>query len=1129
MASKKKHLSVSILCLPDRKDTDFLTTLKQLLEKYQPGNGAKVSISVIKEEEEITQALNSQKYDLHLLCAVTPEKTLNLLQRVYNHDLTQTVIGIVPAGRRDLGIQMIRAGASDFLDLKHLTSEIFFHAMEFARVHANQGFRIARRFAFERLLKNIASSLLNLPIERIEVGIDRALQMIGEHTNVERSYVILLSDDKRSFSMSYEWHSPKTSAAAEVFRNRATEDFRILFEKCRDERVVYYSRLKELPPEEQYFSGLLSKRGVKSFLAVPLFEGQTLIGVVGLSALQSEQYWSGEVVSLLEFCAEVFSNAIQRKKAHLALYDSEQRFRTLIEGLGEGILYCDRDDNIIHVNTRLCQMTGYSFEESIGKKSYELFMPTGQGHQLRNQTLRRLEGISESYELELQRKDGSTFWSRIAATPITDSRGEIVATLGAITDISEYKQAHEELKRQKEFLSLVIDTNPSLIYAKDIDGKFILVNQALSDLYGLPKEMILGKSVDDIYTDPELIKKFNEQDQRIIELKEPIVFSEDSVRISPDGEERWFQTTKKPLLSQSGEVVQLLGVSVDLTVRRRSEEALKAVIEGTATTTAEEFFRSLVRHLAQALGVDSAFLGTFSEDSNRKITTLAQWLGGEYRENSEYQVANSPSEEVLKNGFYLIRDGARHQYEDTEIFQELNTESYMGSALYDSKGSVFGLLVVFDHKELSDWNMARYILGVFAARASAELQRMKTQAKTIELQHQLVQAQKMEAIGQLAAGVAHDLNNALSAVVGHLQLMTMQSQNNPELHQSVKIALSGCERATSLIDHLLGFSRQGLYQPEKLSLQDVASECISFLRSVVGSSIRMDITGSQEQLWISADNNQLHQIFTNLIINAKQAMPDGGAIIFDLGSEYIGDPKPFNANARAGDYAVIRVCDTGLGIESSILNKIFEPFFTTKDKEKGTGLGLSMAYGAMQNHGGWIEVDSTPGEGTTFSLYFPRLLGSEDILAQDSIGREFNHDSLILVIDDEPFLVDLMLKFLENSGYKGKGFTNPVHALEWFTNSHQRVDLVILDMKMPRIDGYKCFHELKKINPAVRVAILSGYIQDRAAQELMEAGALAFFQKPLKYPEIIRWIDETLEQDPKSTISDSEKSELKVH
>jgi len=1129
MTSEKKHLSISILCLPDGESAGFIATLKQLFDGYLPDNGVECSIAVIQDEEEIARALNSQKYDIHLLCAVAPERTLGLLQRGFNHDLTQTVIGIVPAGRRDLGIQLIRAGASDFLDLKHLTTDIFVSAIEFARVHANQGFRIARRFAFERLLKNIASSLLNLPIERIEEGIDQALQMIGEHTNVERSYVILLSEDKHSFSMSHEWHSPKTSPASEVFCNMATENFRILFEKCRDERVVYYSRLRELPPEEQYFLGLLSKRGVKSFLAVPLFEAQTLIGVVGLSALQSEQYWSGEVVSLLEFCAEVFSNAIQRKKAHLALSDSEQRFRTLIEGLGEGILYCDREDNIIHVNTRLCEMTGYSFDESIGKKSYELFMPTGQGHQLRNQTLRRLEGISESYELELQRKDGSTFWSRIAATPITDSTGEIVATLGAITDISEYKQAHEELKRQKEFLSLVIDTNPSLIYAKDIDGKFILVNQAMSDLYGLPKETILGKTVADIYTDPTLIDKFNEQDQRIIALKEPIVFSEDSVRISPDREERWFQTTKKPLLSQSGEVVQLLGVSVDLTARRRSEEALKAVIEGTATTTAEEFFRSLVRHLAQALGVDSAFLGTFSEHSNRKINTLAQWLGGEYRENAEYSVANSPSEEVLSSGFYLIPEGARHKYKDTEIFQELKTESYMGSALYDSEGSVLGVLVVFDHKELSDSNMARYILGVFAARASAELQRMKTQSETIELQHQLVQAQKMEAIGQLAAGVAHDLNNALSAVVGHLQLMTMQSQDNPELHQSVKIALSGCERATSLIDHLLGFSRQGLYQPEKLSLQDVASECVNFLRSVVGSSIRMDITGSQDQLWISADNNQLHQIFTNLIINAKQAMPEGGAIVLDIGTEYIADPQPFNANARAGEYAVIRVCDTGTGIEPSILNKIFEPFFTTKDKEKGTGLGLSMAYGAMQNHGGWIEVDSTPSEGTTFSLYFPRLHSGEDTLDQDSIDREGSHDSLILVIDDEPFLVDLMLKFLENSGYQGKGFTNPVHGLEWYANSHQRVDLVILDMKMPRIDGYKCFHELKKINPAVRVAILSGYIQDRAAQELLEAGALAFFQKPLKYPEIIKWIDETLERRPKTTISDTDDSEFKVH
>jgi|GEM_PF-2149902 len=1113
MSSPDTNLEIAILCLPDKDNSLYIEKITQLL-----ATESNLHLTIFENSNEISQLLNSDTYDLHILCAAAQEETLKLLQRSFNHDLTHGIIAIIPPGKRDLGLQLIRAGASDFLDFQHINHSSLDKAIKFAHSHSNRGFRIARRFAFERLLKNVASSLLNLPVERIEEGISSALQMIGEHTNVDRSYTLLLSEDKGSLSMTHEWCANNVQPASLFFENRSVKDLGILFDRCYEGKVVYYSRLEELPSDEHVFSQLLIQRGVKSFLAAPIFDKSDLIGIVGLSSLHHEQYWSGEVLSLLEFAGEVFSNALQRKKAHVALSDSEKRFRTLIEGLGEGILYCDREDTILHINTSFCDMTGYTLEEAIGRKAFDLFLPVGDEDKLRSMTNRRLQGISESYELLLKRKDGSTFWSRIAATPIRNSSGEVVATLGAVTDISENRKAHDELKRQKEFLSLVIDTNPSLIYAKDLEKRFVLVNQALADLYGMTKEQMIGKTVSDIYSDPELIARFDDQDQKIISSKESIVFSEDSISINGETQKRWFQTTKKPLLSQSGEVIQILGVSSDLTARRRSEEALKAVIEGTAATTAEEFFRSLVRHLAKALGTDSAFLGTITDPSMKRIDTVAQWLAGEYRANSSYNVANSPSEQVIKHGFFQLSDIASSKYRELEIFKELGTQSFMGSALYDSSGAVSGILAVFDSKNLSDWDMARYILGVFAARASAELQRMKTQQDAIQLQHQLVQAQKMEAIGQLAAGVAHDLNNALSAVVGHLQLMTMKSKHNPDLHDSVKIALSGCERATSLIDQLLGFSRQGLYQPEKLTLQRVINDCIGFLSSVLGSGIRLDLTGTHEELIVSADSNQLHQMFTNLIINAKHAMPEGGTIVLDFASEFVEDPTSRNPKAHPGEYAIVRVCDSGVGIKPEILNKIFEPFFTTKDKEKGTGLGLSMVYGAMQNHGGWIEVESSPGQGAVFSLFFPRL--NSAVQSRDSQSSEEKHassENIIMVVDDEPFLVDLMLKFLENSGHKSKGFTNPTEALEWYQNSFDRVDLVILDMKMPGIDGRKCFYQLKQICPTVKVAILSGYIQDRAAQELLEAGALAFFQKPLKYPDLIEWIDLTLKKGSEQT------------
>jgi CheY-like chemotaxis protein len=296
----------------------------------------------------------------------------------------------------------------------------------------------------------------------------------------------------------------------------------------------------------------------------------------------------------------------------------------------------------------------------------------------------------------------------------------------------------------------------------------------------------------------------------------------------------------------------------------------------------------------------------------------------------------------------------------------------------------------------------------------------------------------------------------------------------------------------------------------------VVTNTVEFLGKVIDKDIEVRIGEDSEGLSIHGDFSQLQQVVTNLILNATQAISGPGAITFDFGRREVLHPERYNPRAHTGFFVTLTVSDTGCGIPEEHLDKIFEPFFTTKRDREGTGLGLSMVYGIMQNHSGWVEVDSTIGGGTRFTLVFPQALGVAASTPEDGVETtpllkpRRLASGHVVVIDDEPVLVDLARQFLANAGVEVTGFTDPNEALRWYRREWRSVDIIVLDMKMPKVDGPACFRELRDINPAARVVVMSGFVQDTAAQKLMEAGVAHFFEKPLRYPELVAWIVEEL-------------------
>lgn len=428
-------------------------------------------------------------------------------------------------------------------------------------------------------------------------------------------------------------------------------------------------------------------------------------------------------------------------------------------------------------------------------------------------------------------------------------------------------------------------------------------------------------------------------------------------------------------------------------------------------------------------------------------------------------------------------------------------------------------------------NINGEVIGAISAITDISLKK-QTEAENAQLQKRLMHVQKMDAVGQLAAGIAHDLNNSLSAIMGHLQLIKSTPDLPSPSNKSADTALLGCKRASNLINQLLAFSRQGDLKKEDVYLDSIVSETLELVGGIVSKNVQIKSSGAAGHILVQADKSELSQVLTNIIINANHAMPKGGSISFSYSTTSIDFPESFNRDARAGTFAVLTISDTGEGIPSSVLPRVFEPFFTTKGPGIGTGLGLSMAYAIMQRHGGWIEVDSQEGMGTAFSLYFPLVAEKEESrsnsiqrpsMASPKQAQMAVQSGTIMIIDDEPILADLARSFLERAGFQTQAFSVPQDAFVWYKKHFKNVSLILLDMKMPGFNGVQSFDILREICPDAKIVLISGYIDDNEVSRLLNQGALSFIQKPVKYTELVEWISKTVK------VSKATDSESFVH
>jgi PAS domain S-box-containing protein len=385
----------------------------------------------------------------------------------------------------------------------------------------------------------------------------------------------------------------------------------------------------------------------------------------------------------------------------------------------------------------------------------------------------------------------------------------------------------------------------------------------------------------------------------------------------------------------------------------------------------------------------------------------------------------------------------------------------------------------------------------------------------VALEAQLLQAQKMEAVGTLAGGIAHDFNNLLQVIQGYTEVLLHGVNEDPSHHEALQKIHRSAKRGAELTGQLLTFSRKVQSERRPLDLNQEVEQVKNLLERTIPKMIEIELHLDKTPAIVSADPVQVEQALMNLAVNAMDAMPDGGKIIIETERATLDEEFcQTHLGARPGEYVLLTISDTGHGMNKEILEHVFEPFYTTKEVGKGTGLGLAMVYGIVKTHEGYIVCYSELAFGTTFKIYLPALVqGGHWSEAGEGEDQLKGGDETILLVDDEKYIRELGVELLTDVGYEVLTATDGEGALELYRKEQERIDLVILDLVIPGMGGKRCYEEILKINPQAKILIVSGYSINGPGQEAMEAGAKGFVGKPFDVSNMLTTIRNILDEE----------------
>ncbi len=812
-----------------------------------------------------------------------------------------------------------------------------------------------------------------------------------------------------------------------------------------------------------------------------LWDGEQVIGCVCVDNLLEHRPITDEDREILGLYASTLGHLCALKRTEEDLQRERELLHALMDSMPDAIYFKDTALRYIRVNKAFAKLVGISRpEEAVGKTCFDFFTKdhAEDSHRDDQTVLRTGEPVVDK-QRRVRKADGQFAWFSSTKAPIRDRSGRIVGIVGVARDITERVKAEDALRESEELNRLHFENATDVIYSFDREYRLLMISRSIERLLGYKPEELIGRSLPEVgLLTPESMERVRVNAQKVFRggRTESIEYE----FVAKDGTIKYGEASSSPLI-RDGEIIGLIGIVRDVTERKHAQREKEALMR---------MYRDTVATIPSSLLMLDAELNVLM--ANRRFL--------EHRKMEEADVVGKNLTEVFPES--LLREQAL--LERVRAVAERGGNEELLNVRHVSP----------DHPEKF---LDIRICGIRMPEDGEEKNRVLLVIDDVTehrmLEEQLRQAQKMEAIGTLAGGVAHDFNNLLTAIMGYASMLRLRAEPESETHRAAQQIQRAAERAAELTQQLLGFARKGKRQNIRVDLHELLEEAINLLSRTIDKRINMEREFRAANATILGDPSQIEQVILNLAINARDAMPEGGRLVF--GTEEVLLDEAFcrrHAGATPGQYVMLSVSDTGCGIPEEIRDRIFEPFFTTKQPGEGTGMGLAMVYGIVKNHGGSIYVESEVGRGTTFKVYFPVAAQPAEPVRAEELEGLVRGRGRILLVDDEEVVREVGADVLRHLGYEVITAADGLQAIDYYKNHAEEIDLVIIDLVMPRMNGRDCFLAMKAINPNVRAILSSGYEPDGSVQELLNEGALGFAQKPYNVVQLSQTVARALKQ-----------------